>query len=1064
MELYILATSILFQLAAVVVAGLIAWTTLRRSWILIASAILLMAARRAISFYQAFVLDRSIDPVAESVALLISLLLFVGFVGLFLRERAAASRPADTGPRATAINFREPGAVAALLGILILLATSIVVYDSLKESRSAVIRSIFSANLRTARLLSTIADSPELSLSNAERIALVQDLWNQNPPGNDGGYICIINSSGELITHTMDRAREGAFVGDHPIEDMSARFSTIDDLLKARADWVGWYVTTDGESQIAAFSYSAKLASLVAVHVSKQAVERDILLGVLPLGAGLVFILAVLLPAALGVLYRAYIRTLRDVQSSEARYRAVVEDQTELVCRSLPDGTLTFANEAYCRCFDRRNDELVGHRFLPLIPHEDRLKVKEHIASLTRENPVATHEHRVVLPDGETRWFRWTNHAICEPGGAIVEIQGTGRDITERKRARERIARFGRIFEESVNEIYLFDVDTLKFIQVNRAAQINLGYTAEELLELSPLDLKPDFSPDLFNQLLVSLRNGEQEKVVFETRHRRKDHSLYDVEVHLQFLEIDPAPVFVAIILDITARKSAQAQKDEFDARSSAIIENAVDGIVTFDERQNVESVNPAALKLFGYTRPELVGKSIHMLMPEVYPGGTGGGSEGFPAVGSSMPAESAREARGQRKDGTSFPVKLSVSEVLFGDRRLFTGIIHDLTRERELEQQLLRAQKLDALGTLAGGIAHDFNNILHALLGFCRVAQENIGVDEAEVDQCLKEIEVGGLRAADLVDQILTFSRKADVEHRPAMLQPLVEEALRFLRNTIPATIEIRTELGAACGPVLANPTQVHQVVANLCTNAMHAMEKEGGVLTVSIEPVALEAPLHTLSGTLKPGAYVQLAVTDTGTGIESSLLSCLVDPFFTTKEPGKGTGLGLAMVHGIIASTGGGLIIESEVKQGTAVRVLLPALRGTQAKPVVEAPAATEGDRTGCILLVDDEEGITRMATLLLRSRGFAVEAYNDVGRALEALQFNAARFDAAVLDYTMPGKTGIDLARDILALNPDLPVILATGDLDRSKVEQPPNIVGVLKKPFRAEALLAIIENCM
>ena len=398
------------------------------------------------------------------------------------------------------------------------------------------------------------------------------------------------------------------------------------------------------------------------------------------------------------------------------------------------------------------------------------------------------------------------------------------------------------------------------------------------------------------------------------------------------------------------------------------------------------------------------------------------------------------------------------------GSKRLLTAIVRDLTRERELEQQLLRAQKMDALGTLAGGIAHDFNNILQAILGFCKVAQENDAGDGEVLTQCLDEIEAGGLRAAELVDQILTFSRQADVAYRPTLLQPLVKEALRFLRSSIPSTIEFDLQIDAACGHVLANATQMHQVVTNLCTNAMHAMEESGGTLNVSLRPTVLDESLTTLSGTIPAGDYIELIVSDTGTGIEPDVMPNLLEPFFTTKEPGKGTGLGLATVHGIVANANGGLIIESDPGKGTSARVLLPRLEDSQDITEGEAGPEAKVVKTGRVLVVDDEVSITGLLRVVLQSRGFSVDSFNDVESALRMLKQDSAQYDIAILDYTMPVKTGVMLAHDILALNPEMPVILATGELDRSKIECPPNVVELLKKPFRATTLLAVIERCV
>lgn len=756
----------------------------------------------------------------------------------------------------------------------------------------------------------------------------------------------------------------------------------------------------------------------------------------------------------------------KSLRESERRYRAVVEDQTELICRYLPDTGITFVNEAYCRYFDTSLDEIIGHRFMPAIHEEDRSEFQEHLAALGSENPVAIHEHRVIMRDGEERWQRWTNRAIVDDAGKVIEIQGTGRDVTEHKQDEERIARFGLIFEESLNEIYLFDSATLKFIQLNRAAQQNLGYTMEELLELTPLDLKPRFSADSFGQLIASLRSGEREKIVFETVHRRKDQSLYDVEIHLQLLKQDHKAIFAAIVTDITRQKKAQAREEEFDARSSAVIENAADGIITIDEVGTIESVNPSAATLFGYARSELIGQNVKMLMHEPYRGEHDGHLERYRTSGVKNVIGSVREVPGRRKDGTHFPLKLTISEVIFGEQRLFTGIVHDLTHERELERQLLQAQKMESLGTLAGGIAHDFNNILQAILGFNGIAQENVIGNNEILAECLQEIEAGGRRASDLVNQILTFSHISEVEIGPTALQPIIKEALRFLRSSMPATIRIESNIDADCGQIAANATQMHQVVTNLCTNSMHAMEERGGVLTVSVEPVSIDSSLETLSGPLEPGEYVQLSVTDTGAGIEPDLFRRLLDPFFTTKEVGKGTGLGLAMVHGIVKSMQGGLTIESEVGKGTTVCVVLPVLGADHGLEAPKKSIESAGSGTGHVLVVDDEKTITKLTTLLLKSRGFTVEAFNDVDSAWRAIQANPEKYDVAILDYTMPGKTGLELAQDLYSLTPNMPIVLATGLLDKSKIDKAksPNVVAIIKKPFDVDELVAAINQSL
>lgn len=367
---------------------------------------------------------------------------------------------------------------------------------------------------------------------------------------------------------------------------------------------------------------------------------------------------------------------------------------------------------------------------------------------------------------------------------------------------------------------------------------------------------------------------------------------------------------------------------EEYHARATAVAESSVDSIVSIDDHGLIENINPSGEIMFGYERHELIGQNVRILMSEPERGKHDGYLETYRAGGEKTFIDSIQDVEGVRRDGTTLPLRISVSEVNFGEKKIFIGIMHDLTRETELKQQLLQAQKLESIGTLAGGIAHDFNNIIQAIMAFNKVAKENMDGNGKILSQCLDGIEGGSMRAAELVKQILVFSRKTEVDIVPTKLHEVLEEALSFIRSTLSANICIETAIRGDCAYVEADSTQIYQVVTNLCTNAMHAIGESGGVLNVSLAPFVLENQIESLSGPLEPGDYVQLSITDNGSGIELASLSKVLDPFFTTKEVGKGTGLGLAMVHGIVKDMHGGLIIETELGKGTTVRVLFHAM----------------------------------------------------------------------------------------------------------------------------------------
>ncbi len=570
MGLYILATSILLQLAAVVVVGMITWITVRRSWILIASAILLMAIRRSISFYQVIAFEKIVDPIAESVALLISLLMLVGFMTLLLRERSITT-PSRTPFRSTA-KISSPGTTAAILGILIVIAISVVSYMSFVLSRNALVDNVFATNLSFAHSLSTLADSQKISLSSADRIDIIDDVWEANKIRYEGSYVCITNAKGDLLLHTKLPSTQGQYVGDRVIQDEDQRFHTLIDVIKAKSDWAGWYSSGTGERQLASFVYNPTMSSLIGVHVPRKAIEQEILRGILPLGAGLIIIVLLLLPAALGVLYRAYSATLQDVKSSEARYRAVVEDQTDLICRNLPDSTITFVNAAYCRCFGKNLDELVGHKFMPIVHEQDQPMVQEFFASMGKENAVAIHEHRVIDCDGETRWQRWTNRAILDESGEVIEFQGTGRDITQRKLAQQALLesedKFRTIFQSAPDAVFLISIEGKeagRIVAANDTAHRMHGYQPSELVGKLIADIDSDESSHTVPERLHQLAAGEQ--LHFEIDHQHKDGTVFPVEVTAQRIILDGRVHILAFDRDITERKQAEAQRLELETQ-----------------------------------------------------------------------------------------------------------------------------------------------------------------------------------------------------------------------------------------------------------------------------------------------------------------------------------------------------------------------------------------------------------------------------------------------------------------------------------------------------------------
>jgi len=391
------------------------------------------------------------------------------------------------------------------------------------------------------------------------------------------------------------------------------------------------------------------------------------------------------------------------------------------------------------------------------------------------------------------------------------------------------------------------------------------------------------------------------------------------------------------------------------------------------------------------------------------------------------------------------------------------------LDRREATERALTQSEKLKSIGTLSSGIAHDFNNVLQAIAGYSRIARSRVeSNDLGDVIEYLDHIEAARRRATSLVERILSFSRAPDADFRPVLVQQVLKDTMPLLRSTFPSTIRIQSDVDESCPSVRSDATQLSQLLTNLCTNALHAMEDRGGTLSINVKQSTLAESNTTLTGRIPAGDYVELSVGDTGTGIDSAILDRLIDPFFTTKDVGKGTGLGLSIVHGVVSTAQGGLIIDTEPGAGTTVRVLLP--RAVDDKGAVLQKSTNDVapvvDDTCHVMLVDDEIAITKTTAALLEREGCDVLAFNSPEEALVSVADADVRTDVAVLDYTMPGMTGLDLAHRLEQTRPELPIILATGMLDHGEFERrrSGNIVAIVRKPYETSMLLTTIRKAV
>ncbi len=402
-------------------------------------------------------------------------------------------------------------------------------------------------------------------------------------------------------------------------------------------------------------------------------------------------------------------------------------------------------------------------------------------------------------------------------------------------------------------------------------------------------------------------------------------------------------------------------------------------------------------------------------------------------------------------------------TDIYMADRAILVQCnIRDITDRKQLEEELRQSHKMEAIGTIAGGVAHDFNNMLSIILGNTELAMDDVPEwNPARIN--LEEIKTASLRAKDVVRQLLSFSRKTDQEQKPVKINPVVTGVLKLLRSSIPSSIEIRSNIPNKSQTILADPTQINQVMINLCTNAAHAMEKDGGILEISLESVTLDDSMDQFND-LSSGRYVKLTVSDTGHGIDPEIKNRIFDPYFTTREVGKGSGMGLAVVQGIVMNHNGAITVDSEVGKGSTFKVFLPIVRKEPVPEItIDEDFPTGKER---ILFVDDEESIVRMGTQRLERLGYQVESTTSPLEALNLFRSKPDQFDLVITDLTMPKMTGDKLVKEILNIRPGMPIIICTGFSERMDGEKAMAIgaAGYLAKPHEKRELAMTVKKVL
>ncbi len=756
-------------------------------------------------------------------------------------------------------------------------------------------------------------------------------------------------------------------------------------------------------------------------------------------------------------------RIERALQESEEKYRNIFDNAFEGIFQTTPEGRLISANQASARILGYASPEEIISQATDIASQfyarpEDREEVKRRLEDGAR---LVNQEVQFRRKDGTPIWVSLNAHAVMGEGGKVLYYEGTIEDITARKRAEEELAKSEALLKAilDVSPVGITLVKNRKQQWANRTFCDLFGYEPDEMEDV---DVRQFYmSDDDYRRTAHAMYDGITKGEVRETELlcKRRDGTSFLCLLRATLLDDVGSLTAIAIFLDITKRKKAEEALYESEARHRVLFNDSKDGVYITDRDGAIIEANQAYFDLLGYTREEIIGGDIRTIY--VNPSDR----EKF---------VKAIESRGflrdypltfRRKDGKEIDCLLTSSLRRATDGTIlgYHGIMRDVTEQKNLQRQLLQAQKMEALGTLAGGVAHDFNNILQVALGYSDLllGEERLpGSYRAD----LQKIHESAKRGADLVQRLLTFGRKAETKPRPLNLNRRINEMAKMIERTIPKMIDIQLLLAEGLDAINADPTQMDQILMNLAVNARDAMP-DGGKLIVETANIILDEEYAKTHLDARPGAYVRLMVTDTGSGMDKDTLEHIFEPFYTTKRVGEGTGLGLAVVHGIIQQHGGHVRCYSEPGQGTTFKIYFPALVSAE-DPETKAVGALPKGGSETILLVDDEAHIVELGRRILSKSGYTVLIAKNGREALELYSAEREKISLVILDLIMPEMGGKQCLEGLLSLNPSIKVLIASGYSASGPTKDvlSANVKGFINKPYDIRQMLEVIRSVL
>ncbi|WP_186441141.1 hybrid sensor histidine kinase/response regulator [Desulfamplus magnetovallimortis] len=748
--------------------------------------------------------------------------------------------------------------------------------------------------------------------------------------------------------------------------------------------------------------------------------------------------------------------TLRE---SEDKFKYVFDNSMIGISIALPSGEF-YANNAFCSMLGYSREEVKNIPWQK-VTHPDDVdlssKVIDSIVSGERDS--VKFLKRYIHKNGSVVWANVATTLRRDGEGKPLYFIASINDITEWKKNREQ----NRLYYQQIESIFrsapagIGMVSNRIIIKVNKRVEELSGYSEEELIGKNsrifyPSDEEYEYvGREKYRQIAL---HGTG---TVESRWKRKDGTLIDVLMSSSQIDLnDYSKGFTFTVLDISESKKDKAALLHSERKYRTMMEAFEDPTYICSPDMHIEYMNPAMVKWLG---KDSTGQLCHKAI-------WGSGVKCSWCIHEKVIAGKVTAIEFQNPATERYYHVSSVP--IHNDQGGFSTLTsyRDVTEVRHLQLKLQQAQKMEAIGSLAGGIAHDFNNILFPIVGFAEMLTEDLPPGSPERANA-QEILCAGKRAVDIVKQILAFSRQQDNMLIPTKVEQVIKEVIKLSRATIPMNIEILNDLQQDCADVMANSTQLHQIGMNLIINAYHAVEEKGGQIMVQVREVVLGS-VETAEMTIQPGRYVRLSVADNGVGIPSENLKRIFDPYFTTKMTGKGTGLGLAVVYGIVREHRGDIRVDSKIGKGTTFEIYFPLIERKQVSSTsaVQCRDWSETERIERILLVDDDTVIADLGKQMLERVGYTVNAFTSSADALEAFENSPDAYDLVITDMSMPGMTGDLLAGKLLDIRPGLPIIICTGYSERMdrEIVNKTGIRGLLMKPVSMSSLLKEVRRVL